>query len=655
MPHAQRMESWKVGWELNNLDKIDAGDELTSSGQSNSEIIEALRAVSPEVFTDGKVDFELLQNALGEVVDDSEERYGLNWNGKRKAGRIWREPSFGTLRSSTDDGFNAESSNNIIIEGDNLEALKLMRKSYTGKVKAIYIDPPYNMDGSGIYLDDYSEPLQDYFKKTGQVSSENKKISTNVETSGRFHSKWLNMMYPRLKLAWSLLRIDGSIWISIDDKELNSLKYMCDEIFGENNFIANFIWEKRTTRENRRVFSFNHDYVLCFARNKEQFESSRNFLPGTDELLSRYSNPDKDPRGPWQSVTLNAMGGHATDSQFYTFTTPQGREIDPPPGRCWVVTRQRLQELIDDNRVWFGTKGLGVPRKKQFLSEANEGLTPHTLWTAAEVGTNDSAKKSLLELFEQKDVFDTPKPVDLVQRIIHIACGKDDIIMDFFAGSGSTGHALLKHNLLNQDSNLRYILVQLPEVLDPKDSKHKVAVEFLDSIGKPNNIAEITKERMRRVAAKIKEENLDYQGDLGFKVFKLDSSNIKEWDGGSEDLQKSIEDYVNQIKDDRTSMDILYEVMLKSGIQLTAEIEEIEVGDNKILSVDNCRLLACLDSEIKSDAVADIASAIVEAKKANPDAECMVLFLDSAFADSSGKLNMSETLKQNGFGNIRSI
>jgi adenine-specific DNA-methyltransferase len=314
-----------------------------------------------------------------------------------------------------------------------------------------------------------------------------------------------------------------------------------------------------------------------------------------------------------------------------------------------------MNRMMSDNRIWFGKDGAGVPRQKMFLSEAKEiGLTPHTLWAANEVGTNDSAKKELNKLFDNQSIFDTPKPVGLIQRIIQIACSDEDLVMDFYSGSGTTGHSVLKENYEN-NRNLRYIMVQFPQRLDSEKKEHKAATDFLDSIGKPRNIAEITKERMRRVAAKIKEENPDYEGDLGFKVFNWDSSNIKQWDGGSENLQKSLEDYVNQIKDGRASMDILYEIMLKSGLQLTANIDEVEVGANKVLSVDNCRLLACLDKEIKSEAVADIASTMVELKNANPDADCMVLFLDSAFADSSGKLNMSETLKQNGFGNIRSI
>ena len=661
MPHAQRVESWKMGWELNNLDKILTGDELTSSGQSNSEIIEALRKVSPEVFTDGEIDFELLRNILGISTEESDERFGLNSKGKRKALQLTRTSSLGTLRPRIDE-FEGVESQNLIIEGDNIEVLKLLTKSYAGMVKMIYIDPPYNSDGSDIYEDDFIDPIGVYYKRSGLVDAEGKIKSTNAESSGRYHTTWLNHIYPRLILASQLLHESGMIFISLDDSEHAHMRILCNDIFGRENFVGNFIWEKRTNRENRKEISTRHDYVLCFRKGTSETKCELNQIILDEEYINaNYSNPDDDPMGLWKSDPAHAQAGHATKTQLYDFKY-NGKTYKLPSGRCWVFTKDVMKQKADENKIWFGKEGKNSsPRIKTYANYDYQGeeiirtMPPETILFAKEVGTNEIAKNNLKQLFSNTMVFDTPKPVELLKKLLAMGTDEDCIVLDFYAGSGTLGHSVIEHSMENSNTNVKYIMVQEHFKLDSNNKDHRPPTDLLTKINKPHFLSEITKERMRRVAAKIKEENQDYQGDLGFKVFKLDTSNIKEWDGGSEDLHKSLEDYVNQIKDDRTSMDILYEVMLKSGIQLTAEIEEIEVGDNKILSVDNCRLLTCLDKEINSDAVAEIASVMVDLKKANPDAECMVLFLDSAFADSSGKLNMSETLKQNGFGNIRSI
>ena len=444
-----------------------------SSTDVSAEKRAELLRVFPEIQTEGgKIDFDRLKLILGETVDVGKERYGLTWPGKADCFRTIRAPSLGTLRPARDESVNFDTTENLIIEGDNLEVLKLLQKPYLGKVKMIYIDPPYNTGNDFIYPDNYAESLQTYLAYTGQADAEGRKFGTNTDTDGRFHSKWINMMYPRLYLARNLMQDDGAIFISIDDGEAPNLRQLGNEIFGEENFVASFIWEKRTTRENRRVFSFNHDYVVCYAKNKEIFEVARNLLPLTDQARARYQNPDNDPRGPWQSVSLNAQAGHATASQFYEITTPNGRKLNPPAGRCWSVTEPKLKELIADNRIWFGVSGKNVPRQKIFLSEANEGLTPHTLWTAAEVGTTDSAKKALNELFEGRAVYDTPKPVPLVQRICQIttsASPEKEIVLDFFSGSGTTAEAVLR---LNQQDNgkRRFILVQLPEPLDQNEN-----------------------------------------------------------------------------------------------------------------------------------------------------------------------------------------
>ena len=396
--------------------------------------IEKLKQIFPDVFTEGKVDVDVLRETLGEYIDDRPERYSFTWNGKSQARRIAQTPSTGTLRPCPEESVDWDTTQNLFIEGDNLEVLKLLQKSYHKKIKLIYIDPPYNTGNEFIYPDRFADNLDTYLRYTGQIDGEGFKLSANTETSGRYHTNWLNMMCPRLKLARNLLREDGAIWISIDDIEIGNLRQICNEIFGEENFVANFIWEKRKTRENRRVFSFNHDYVVCYAREEDAFQVSRNMLPLSEEALGRYKNPDNDPRGDWQSVSLNAQAGHGTAAQFYEIVTPGGRKLNPPAGRCWSVTSDRLDGLIADDRIYFGGEGNNAPRLKVFKSEADLGLTPHTLWTASEVGTTDSAKKALISHFDGHSVFETPKPVDLLTRIAQISMGPTDIALDFFAG-----------------------------------------------------------------------------------------------------------------------------------------------------------------------------------------------------------------------------
>jgi adenine-specific DNA-methyltransferase len=431
-----------------------------------------------------------------------------------------------------------------------------------------------------------------------------------------------------------------------------------NEIFGETNFVETIIWKKRYGGGSKEKHLVSlHEYILVYAADIDSLESIE--VPVTEEYIKKYYK-EKDEnfsvRGKYRTHPLEAtktMGDRP--NLVFAIEGPNGPIM---PKRQWLWSRERVAEAISKGELAFlkNKEGGYSVHTKQYLKDENGIIRKGKQFSIIDDVYTQHGTNEIIEIFGNAQVFSFPKPTGLLKKLIDIINPKeDDIIVDFFAGSGSTGHAVLNHNLNSVNSSLRYILIQWPELLDSKKPLQRVSSEFLDSIGKPRNIAEITKERMRRVAAKIKEENPDYEGDLGFKVFKLDSSNIKQWDGGSENLQKSLEDYVNQIKDGRASMDILYEIMLKSGLQLTADIDEVEVGANKVLSVDNCRLLACLDKEIKSEAVADIASTMVELKNANPDADCMVLFLDSAFADSSGKLNMSETLKQNGFGNIRSI
>jgi adenine-specific DNA-methyltransferase len=358
------------------------------------------------------------------------------------------------------------------------------------------IDPPYNTGHDFIYPDNFTDPLETYLRLSAQKDENGNLLTSNPETNGRYHSSWLSMMYPRLFLGRQLLANDGAIFVSIDDHEIHDLRMLMNEVFGEENFVACFIWQKRTTRENRKVFSFNHDYVLCFSKNKLAFQASRNLLPLSEEVLGRYSNPDNDPRRDWQSVSLNAQAGPGRrKEQFYSVITPSGRVVDPPPGRCWTLTKDRMDALIADKRVWFGEDGDNVPREKIFLSEARDGLTPHTLWTADEVGTTDTAKKDLIKLFDGAEVYDTPKPLGLLDRIIGITTSPDtaDIVLDFFAGSCTTAHSVLAANA-KDNGNRRFISIQIPEPT-PSDTGARRA-GFKD-------IAAICRQRLRLACREI--------------------------------------------------------------------------------------------------------------------------------------------------------
>jgi adenine-specific DNA-methyltransferase len=594
----------------------------------------------PEIRTGGgKIDFDKLKLALGETVDVGRERYGMNWPGKADCFKTIQQPSLGTLLPRREESINFDAAENLIIEGDNLEVLKLLQKSYhdKDKVRMIYIDPPYNTGNDFIYPDNYSESLQTYLEYTGQVDGEGRKFSTNTDTDGRFHSKWLNMMYPRLYLARNLLRDDGAIFISIDDGELANLKMLVSEIFGEENLVATFSWEKRTTRENRRVFSFNHEYVVCAARNKVAFEESRNLLPLTDEVIDRYDNPDNDPRGKWQSVSLNAQAGHATKDQFYVLTTPSGRTLEAPPGRCWSVTKKKLEELIADNRVWFGANGDNVPRRKVFITEAREGLTPHTLWTAGEVGTNDSAKKDLMDLFDGTEVFETPKPVGLVKRMLEIATDKGDLVLDFFAGSGVTAQAVLDLNRADGGSR-RFVLVQLPEPVQ-KD--------------RYSTIADITRDRVRRVIQRLEkeaEQSLPLNGEsnfvLGFKAFTLRGSNFKVWASGGADANRDaasfssqLDLHIDHIVEGRTAEDILSEILLKSGFPLSTKVDVITLISKTVFSIAGGAMLICLDRSLNHEVIKAMADMRPE----------RVVCLDEGFVGNDQlKTNAVQTMKARG-------
>lgn len=593
------------------------------------------------------VDFDLLKQELKkDIVEGNKERYRLEWPGKKEAIVTANIPTTKTLRPVREDSVDFDNTENLYIEGDNLEVLKLLQESYLGKIKMIYIDPPYNTGKDFVYKDNFTQDNEEHKEESGFVDEYNRRLVVNPDSSGRYHSDWLTMMYPRLKLARNLLTDNGVIFMSIDDIEFANLHKLCMEIFGETNFLAVFIWEKRTSRENRKVFSVNHDYIVAFAKDKKEFEVTRGFLPYTDEVLSRYQNPDNDSRGPWQSVALSVQGGHGTKEQFYTITTPSGRSMDPPSGLCWRYTKNKLNELISENRIWFGKDGSNVPRLKLFLNEVDQGLTPHTIWTNNEVGTNDSAKREVNELFAGDSVFDTPKPTTLLKRILQISSNdKEFIALDFFSGSAPLAEAVLKLNLEDNGSR-KFILVQLPESTSESSEAFKKGYK---------NICEIGKERIRRASNQVKAEiegkinnkntEIDFEDsvgsikdiDLGFRVYRLDESNMKDVYYRPQDFkQDQLEAFADNIKSDRTADDLLAQIMLDWGLPLSLKIEQLTIGKKQVFKVAENSLLACFDSDLNESFAKEIA-------KLNP---LRVVFKDSSFADNSAKENVKQLLKQ---------
>ena len=576
-------------------------------------------------------------------LEDSKERYSLTWNGKARARQIAQEVSTGTLRPAKEESKNWDNTENIYIEGDNLEVLKLLQKSYHGKIKMIYIDPPYNTGKDFVYKDNFRANIENYKKVTGQVSEEGTKLTTNTDTDGRYHSNWLNMMYPRLKLARNLLTDDGVIFISIDDNEQANLKKLCDEIFGEENFIAQIVWERAYAPVNlKKHFSESHDYMVCYSKNINL--SINNGLKRSEEADNRYLNPDNDPRGVWQSDNFSV--GPAVESNIYKIVSPSGRENYPPNGRSWRVSEEKFKEMLLDNRVWFGEDGNGVPRQKRFLSEVKNSITPMTIWKYTEVGHSQDATKKLKELFDEVHVFDYSKTVELIKRCIELYTIQGDIILDFFSGSSTTAHSVMQLNA-EDGGNRKYIMVQLPELCDEDSEAYKAGYK---------NICEIGKERIRRAGEKIKsDESLPLENreklDVGFKVFKLDSSNIKEWDTNTEDLKQTLLDSMENIKSDRNSLDVLYEILLKYGLDLNIPIEE----NKDFYSIGGGSLLVSLNKEINNKVINSICEEYKKLQEIDKEFKTTVILRDNSFVNDEVKTNAIKKLEQVRISEIRSI
>ena len=638
---------------------LTAKDPETKTPDLIAENLATLKALFPEVVTEDGVNVDALKLLIGKTVTDAEEKYGLNWHGKRLARQLALTPSTGTLRPCPEDSVAWDTTRNLMIEGDNLEVLKLLQKSYAAKVKLIYIDPPYNTGKDFVYPDNYQDNISNYLQLTKQAEG-GRKISSNTEASGRFHTEWLNMMYPRLKLARNLLKEDGVIFISIDDSEVDNLKRIGNEVFGEENFIACIIWEKKFSPQNDdKYLTEAHDYIVLYAKNKEVWRP--NLLPRSEEQMASFTNPDNDPRGPWTSGDLTSKTkaqGHS-----YCIKSPTGKEHYPPTGRQWGAAKDTFDRMLAEGRIWFGKSGDNFPRVKQFLSEVQKGIVPLTLWKHEDVGHNQEAKQELNSLMDRVD-FETPKPVRLVSRMLQIAgeSGSDDeLIMDFFAGSGTTGHAVWQ-KCADDGRKRKFILVQLPEPTD---------------LPTYPTIADITKERLRRAGKKIREELEAKQlpvtqepelpnsqsavpklqlPDIGFRVFKLASSNIQAWEPNRERLAETLEASVEHLKTDRTEADILFELLLKLGLDLTVPMETRNIAGQHVHSIGAGTLLVCLSKTIAAKQVEPLALGIAAWHKTQgPAGESTIVFRDSAFADDVAKTNLTAILQQHGLENVRSL
>ena len=577
-----------------------------------------------------KVDFDQLRQELsGSLVEGPQERYQLNWPGKREALLTANAPIAKTLRPCREESVDFDTTKNLFIEGDNLDALKLLQETYLGKVKMIYIDPPYNTGNDFVYEDDFAEDSASYFERSNQKDDAGRRLNANTESNGRFHSDWLSMVFSRLKLARNLLRDDGVIFISIDDNEQANLKRMCDEIFGEENFVSTIVWEKRYSPQNAvKWFSESHDFLVVFAKNKLNWFP--NLLERSDEMNARYKNPDKDPRGVWKPENSTAQGGHGTKTQFYELTAPNGKRHTLPNGRCWLYTEPVLKTLIEDNRIWFGADGNNVPAIKRFLTEVKQGTACQTIWKYSDVGHSQDAKKEINDLFPESAVFDTPKPTRLIKRILQIATDQNDIVLDFFSGSATAADAVMQMNA-EAGGNRKFILVQLPEACEEKSEAAKAGYR---------TIAEIGKERIRRAGAKVKTEGAltNPEIDVGFRVLKIDTSNMADVFYSPDAVnQGALDGFTDNIKTDRTPEDLLFQVVLDWGVDLALPILSKDILGKTVFFVDGNALAACFD------ATGSIDEAFV--KELASHQPLRAVFRDAGFKDSAIKINVEQMFK----------
>jgi len=599
--------------------------------------LEALYRIAPSCFTEVKdektgelrhvVNFTTLRQLLGDdAVEDAPEMYQFTWPGKQEARREAARPITDTLRPCPEESVDWDTTQNLYIEGDNLAVLKLLQKGYMGKVKMIYIDPPYNTGNDFVYHDDFAVSQKEMDLFSGDVDEEGNRYRKNTDSNGRFHSDWCSMIYSRLAATRSLLSEDGVIFISIDDNEVENLRKICDDIFGEKNFIAQLIWERAYSPKNdARFISNSHDYVLMFAKDINQFVIGR--LERTEEANARYSNPDNDPRGVWKPSDMSVKTYNPESD--YPITTPSGRIVEPPAGRCWSLSKNAFFERLQDNRIWFGADGNSVPCIKRFLSELKfDGMAPTSILFYKDVGHSQEGAQEVVALFGDKGVFDGPKPVRLLQRLITLANLKEDsIVLDFFSGSATTAHALMKTNA-EKDKHCKFILVQLPEAVSEK--KKDQGYETICDIGK---------ERIRRAGKQIKQDSglMAQNLDTGFRVLKLADSNFNEvYFTPKEFTQDLLSGLESNIKEERTDLDLLFGAMLDWGVQLSLPMSKETVDGCDIYTVNEGDLVACFSENVTENVVSAMAAKM----------PLRVLFRDSCFDDDKSKINVFELFKQ---------
>lgn len=665
------------------MKKIDINSPEAQSADLVAGNIDQLKALFPDLITEGPngtaVNVDVLKALVGDqTVTDADEKYGLSWHGKRRARQLALTPSTGTLRPCPDESVDWDTTQNLMIEGDNLEVLKLLQKSYAGKVKLIYIDPPYNTGKDFVYPDNFQDNIRNYLELTGQVEG-GQKISSNTEASGRFHTDWLNMMYPRLKLARNLLKDDGFVMVSIDDIELHNLRLILDSVFGEENFEGSFIWEGGRKNDSRRI-STGHDYIVVYAKNssllKELDVRWRDRKSGLEEVYAKagelkaafkddYTSASKELQSWFKSLP---EGSPAKEHSHYKMIDANGvwygdniSSPNPranltfewkgyqPPANGWRYDRDAMKRLDEEGLLLY-------PESKDKRIQYKRYLHHTETWSPSSVFYKDrrAASKSLSALMGE-NVFDFPKAVDVIARLVRLATSQGEIIVDFFAGSGATGEAVLDQNL-SDSGDRRFILVQLPEPLVPENKDQSSAAEFCDQLGRPRTIAELTKERLRRAAAKVKADNPLIAGDTGFRVFKLDHSNIRAWNPNPADLEASLFDHQDHLLEGRSEADVLYELLLKLGLDLCVPIEQRTIAGREVHSVGGGVLMACLAEQITGEQVEPLAQGIIDwHKELAPAGDTTCVFRDSAFENDVAKTNLAAILEQHGIQNVRSL
>lgn len=634
------------------MNKLTAASPEAQSADLVAGNIDQLKALFPELITEGPngttVNVDVLKALVGDqTVTDADEKYGLNWHGKRRARQLALTPSTGTLRPCPDESVDWDTTRNLMIEGDNLEVLKLLQKSYAGKVKLIYIDPPYNTGKDFVYPDNFQDNIKNYLEMTGQLEG-GRKISSNTEASGRFHTDWLNMIYPRLKLARNLLSDDGVIFISIDDNEVDNLIKVCCELFGEENHIASFIWKSKSGGANDSgEVAVDHEYIVCFSRRRTD-----NTIGLDPDAVATTAYNHEDENGRYSLERLDKQNLQYSSSMDYDLVGPDGtvytlEHRDPArPNAIWRWSKDKVKKNMDllvfkDGHVY--TKNYEKP-----------GGKPRSLLVDERFGRTRTGSTEVRNLMDG-DYFNNPKPTKLLKTIAAIASGPNAIVLDFFAGSGTCGHAVMAQNAVDRGER-SYILVQLPEPFALESKDQKIAAEFCDQLGKPRNIAELTKERLRRAAVKVKADNPDWQGDTGFRVFKLDHSNIRAWNPNPADLEASLFDHQDHLLEGRSEADVLYELLLKLGLDLCVPIEQRTIAGREVHSVGGGVLMTCLAEQITGEQVEPLAQGIINwHKELAPAGDTTCVFRDSAFENDVAKTNLAAILEQHGIQNVRSL